>query len=106
MKKKRFLDSEDKEFFSLTSKAIFTNPFSEEWEKIKINFKFGKNQEETEQEHYISAVFEPLNERLRKLEEKGGIALDMYSDEDRTLLKNAFLFRAYHLFVSQLDELI
>jgi hypothetical protein len=41
MKAKRYLNSKDKEFFSLASKAIFTNPFSEEWEEIKKGeFKF------------------------------------------------------------------
>jgi sigma-54 dependent transcriptional regulator, flagellar regulatory protein len=106
MKVKRHLDSKDKEFFSLASKAIFTNPFSEEWKEIKKYFKLEKAGKEIEQEHYISAVFEPLNERLTKLAEKGGIALDVYSEDDRLLLKNALLFRAYHLFVPQLDELI
>jgi len=105
--KPRHLNAEDKNFFTLAAKIIFTNPFSSEWDELKKNFQGRESSASKEPPtHFMEAFFEPLKLRLTRLEKKGPLVLQHYSREDRELLEYAFLFHIYRRHVVDIETLI
>ncbi len=104
--KRNQLKAEDKKFFTLAAEIIFTNPFSDEWNVLKNNFFNEKPPKKRQPMHFMEAFFEPLNDRLTRLEKQGKVVLASYSEEDRQLLEYAFLFHIYRRYVPDIEKLI
>ncbi len=96
------LEPDDRHFLSLVAKAIFTNPFSDEYAEI---YSLAGPEQDSDA-HRLNSIVPLLNERLQKLEARGQTTVQSFTGKDRTLVENAFLFQAYHACVDDFDELI
>ena len=107
MPNKHSLDTEARQFFSLLSKVIFTNPFNvvdsevEQLTGAPVAFPV-----EAEHEHVFSALSPLVDERLTKLARKGVKTLDHVVSEHQLVMRHAFLFQVYHRYVHEFDTLI
>lgn len=107
MASKYSLDIEARQFFSLLSKVIFTNPFSvtrsdvEQLTGSAVAFPL-----EDEDEHVFSALAPLVDERLAKLAQKGVETLDHVASEHQLVMRHAFLFQTYHRYIAEFDRLI
>ncbi|MCZ6597601.1 MAG: sigma 54-interacting transcriptional regulator [Planctomycetota bacterium] len=79
------LRSRERAFFDRVARAVFTNPFGEEWEEIDRR---------------------PVRASIEKLEREHAADLALYGGEDAEALTYAFLFDAYYRFRDDFDRLI
>ncbi len=100
------LQAEDRDFFSLWARAIFTNPFSDERAESEALISHFLSPASGKRRHRFTAMLPALNSRLRRLERRGLDVLQCFQGEDRTLVEYAFLFQVYHQHLHELDELI
>lgn len=99
------LHHDDRAFFALIAKVIFTNPFAVDHSEVEVLASTTAIRNRA-YDHLFSALLPALNERFRRLEQQGLATLTPFTGEDRTLLEHAFLFDIYHRFLSELDALI
>ncbi|NIR32664.1 MAG: sigma-54-dependent Fis family transcriptional regulator [Gammaproteobacteria bacterium] len=104
------LSSDDRRFFSVLARIIFTNPFGEERAEVEALASAGEVPTHRDAggvgEHHFGKIVPALDARIEKLEGRGLGRLDKFSGTDRTLLEHAYLFQIFHLFVDDLDRLI
>jgi DNA-binding NtrC family response regulator len=100
------LQPEDREFFSLWARMIFTNPFSDERAESEALLSLPQGRAPGKGRHPFTAMLPALNSRIRGLERRGVGVLQRFQGEDRTLVEYAFLFQVYHQYLDDLDELI
>jgi hypothetical protein len=103
-KANRQLRHEEREFFSLVERAVFANPFSEEREEIdrRIAGRFpGGTVEET-----LQRAIREITVRIDRFEQQGRGDIRTFSDKDRPLVENVFLYDFFHRFLDRFDELI
>ena len=103
MKSNKRISQEDKNFFSLVVKAIFTNPFSDERGRVveqAISEKSDPN------DHVLKGLLPEIDRRLSSLEQKGLKTIAGFSAEDRDLIKYVFLLKSFLGFVREIDDLI
>ena len=100
------LNPEDRHFFSLVARVIFTNPFSVEQAEIEALVSPESMRTHKRHEHIFTALLPDLNERFARLEQRGLGTLHPFQGQDRELLENAFLFHTYHRFIKAIDGLI
>ncbi len=96
------LAPDDRHFLSLVAKAIFTNPFSDEYAEIYSLV----GPEQDVEAHRLGSIVPLLDERLQVLERRGQSTIQAFTGKDRTLVEHAFLFQIYHACVDDFDELI
>jgi len=104
MDKMKRLSSEDREFFSLVTQAMFANPFSEEREAA--DSKIAGNKRTVSSSQLVQRSVESLRERMNKFEKKTTANLQEYEGDDQTLLRNALLYFFYYKFIEQCDQFI
>ncbi len=103
---KSTLSSQDRSFLELLSKAISTNPFSEERTMIDARLA-GTSYDEMQASDRQVALFLPrIAERLEKLAEKGFHKIQSLSGTDRLHIEYAWLFLVYHQHLNAFDALI
>ncbi len=103
MKSKK-LSPNDKEFFSLVSKAVFANPFSRQ--RIEIDQKIsGKTDTQSWPEIRPEAIKE-VTRRIEKLDKSGPAKITDFKQNDRDLIKYVLLFDVYYGFCDKFDGLI
>jgi DNA-binding NtrC family response regulator len=96
------LQSADRSFFRLVGQAAFSNPFSEERDELDREVARVTG----DVPDLIAAVTERVSTRLLRVEVEGRIDLSHYETGDRSLLRHAILFDAFHQFIPQLDRFI
>ncbi|MEE8481618.1 MAG: sigma 54-interacting transcriptional regulator [Desulfobacterales bacterium] len=106
MKTKARLNSEERNFFILITKAILSNPFLDERDEILIQIIPGFTKEIKSRMIELELIATTLNERIDRLERKGLYQIQHFKEEDRQLLRDAFLLQTYRLFVKDFDKLI
>lgn len=103
MPAKTTLAAKDREFFQWVAAAAFTNPFSAR--RLEFDHKIAGTtfNDETERAEFLKRT---VSARVEKLAADGLADLRRFAGEERELMRNAFLFEAYHLYFERLDELI
>ena len=103
MEKKARLTEYQRDFFSLVSDAVVTNPFSD-W-RIELDMKIAGFFPEIQGENVIDKTLEGVMLRILELE-KLGLTINSFEGHDRTLVENAFLFDFFYRFREKFDHLI
>ena len=92
------LNTEDRDFFSIVIKAIYTNPFSDERADILEQISPGFKHEGT--------IAPGLNKRIEQLKKKDLTKIQQLKGKDRHLVSHAFLYKTFLQFFSELDNLV
>ncbi|MFH0812908.1 MAG: sigma 54-interacting transcriptional regulator [Pseudomonadota bacterium] len=92
------LSAEDRRFFSLVVKAIYTNPFLDERAEILEQISPGFKKQGT--------TAPALNKRIDQLESGGLSKIQHFQEEDSRLILHAYLYQVFVRFSSDLDNLI
>ena len=95
---------QDKEFFSLVSRAAFSNAFSDE--RIELDNMIGKCPADLSITERLEFVTGMVKERVKKLEALGIADIRLYINDERIMMQSAFMFEIYYLFSKQFDRLI
>lgn len=103
MTKKNSLTERQRDFFSLVSDAIFTNPFSD-WRET-IDIKIAGFFPEHSGENIIDRTIQGVMIRIAELE-KQGLNINNFTGPDKTLVENTFLFDFFYKFREKFDHLI
>jgi len=100
---KRKLNDNDREFFSLVSRAAFANPFSLTRFEIDkaITQKTAKNWLEIRPE-----VISKVSGRIAELDKEKIADIRDFQKNDSLIIQHAFLFQEYHLVNEDFDKLI
>ncbi len=103
MAKMMKLAAEDRQFFQLVSEAAFSNPFSEQRDRLDLQLAgvtgFSKEQ-------VLRKAIESVTQQMRAIEKSGRASLSLYAGEDRECLAFGMLFAQYHRYYDAFDELI
>lgn len=98
------LTPHDREFFTLVSRATFTNPFSDQ--RVEIDRRISRSKPDAAWvEVKPEAVHEVAN-RIAKLDANGTVTINDFPEADRRLVEHLFLFDVYHQFDKKFDDLI
>jgi len=100
------LDSEDRNFFNLVTKAILSNPFLDERDKILLQIIPGLTKVSKSRTIELSKIAPAINERLARLERKGHGKIQHFDKKDRQFVKDAYLLLVYIQFLNDFDEMI
>ena len=106
MKASVSLNGEDRDFFTLVTEAILTNPFLEERAEVLAQTVPGLIPDRKRPELRLLAILPALNDRIGQLERKGLSRIKHFHKEDRQLLRDSFLLQVYLQFLHKFDELI
>jgi DNA-binding NtrC family response regulator len=98
------LSAADRSFFGLVTRAAFSNPFSDDREKLDLAIADCSPQ--VAYDERVDRVIERVRERVAKLAVAGRADLRRYRGEDRASLQSAFLFDVFHYFYDHFDHLI
>lgn len=97
------LTEEQRNFFSLVSDAIYTNPFSDT--RHDIDVRIAGLFPEVKEDHLIDKTLDEVRRRLAEIERKGG-DIQTFQGRDRYLVENAFLFDFFYRYRERFDTLI
>lgn len=103
MPKKSKLSEEQRNFFSLVSEAIYTNPFSDK--RQEIDLRIAGLFPEVPGAGLIEKTLEEVQARLRELE-NNECDINSFQGNDQDLVENAFLFDFFYRFRDRFDHLI
>jgi len=98
------LSTDDREFFTLVSKALFANPFSEE--RVEIDRKIAGQTENVNWRQVVPAAVAEVAKRIERLDEKGTAKIGDFKGDEQGLIQHVFLFDVFHRVVHEFDELI
>jgi hypothetical protein len=104
MATKRPLRSEERDFFTLVSRAAFANPFSDE--RGEIDLQISGVDAWASPEERIKAVMREVSRRIGELESDGIADISLYYGDDRNMIEKVFLFELFYLFKDRFDQLI
>jgi len=98
------LDPEERDYFALVNRAVLTNPFSDQRERLdrEIAGRLPGN----DREHPIDVTIREVSSRLKRLRKAGRLDISRYSGEDRQVLERTLAFDIFYRHVDQLDQLI
>jgi transcriptional regulator with AAA-type ATPase domain len=102
MAAKTRIQPQDREFLQWVSSAAFANPFSEERYELDLKIA-GRFRNEDERAAFLTRA---VSDRVQKLEREGSATLLGYTGDDRGVMRNVFLFEAFHRFYEKLDQVI
>lgn len=100
---KKKLNSKDREFFSLVSRAAFTNPFS------RKRFEIDKELTRKTAENWIEIrpeVIRQVSGKISELDQAGFATIADFTGSDHPIIRHAFLFDEYHRLNGNFDDLI
>jgi transcriptional regulator with PAS, ATPase and Fis domain len=100
------LDGEDRNFFTLVTQAILTNPFMGERAEVLAQTVPDFTPDSKRPEFKLLSILPVLDDRIGQLERKGLSQIKHFSKEDRQLLKDSFLLQVYLQLLHKFDELI
>ncbi len=96
------LTAAERAFFREVSEAAFANPFSVQRRQLESRITGGTLLEIER----VPRLRDAVSARVAKLERAGKAHLKQYSGDEQFVMRNTFLFEAYHFFCDALDELI
>jgi DNA-binding NtrC family response regulator len=103
MSKKIKLSEQQRNFFSLVSEAVYTNPFSDT--RQDIDLRIAGMFPDVPGSRLIDKTVEEVSARLEALETHGA-GINAFQGADRNLVENAFLFDFFYRFRDRFDRLI
>ena len=101
--KNPYLSSGDRKFYQLLEKAAFYNPFGPEREVV-IQQLTGISDVVGDKLKELSIPI--VQERINKLDVEGTVNFNIYTGEDKRLVRIALLYDAFHRFHNKFDILI
>jgi len=100
----RRLTPEDRAFFALVARAVFTNPFGSE--RAEADREIARAGPSAGGEAGLAGSLAHVARRLAELERRSGLDLRAYAPEDREVLEYALSFDLYYRTTDALDDLI
>src|SRR5688572_10397699 len=100
----RKLRDSDRTFFSLVTRATFSNPFGDR--RAELDRTMARAYAAPGGGPDLVRVLGHLDARLTALDVRSAELLRAYAADDRALLENAVLFQVFHKYTDALDELI
>lgn len=102
--KTKTLSSNDIEFFSLVSRAAFTNPFSEE--RAELDRKISGSTRSAPWRDIVPEAVREVNKRIERLDGRSPAKIKDFRKDNQDLIRHVFLFVFFHQFARQFDQLI
>ena len=99
------LQDQDRQFFKLVADATFTNPFSEERQRIDRQVA-GVLKTEDAWRKIVPLAVEAIQQRLNQLDTETPRRIQDFDKKDARLMRYTFLFEVYHKHVMTFDEFI
>jgi len=106
MSEPNHLTPEEREFFTLVARVIFSNPFSSERDQVESLLGHHVRFTRQPEGHHFAAIVPTLRARLADLAGRGIADIRAVQGEDRRLVEYAHLFDRYHQYSPSLDALI
>lgn len=100
---KKLLSPDERNFLQKVSAATFSNPFSEDRERLDEEMSGVSSLGDLER---VEAVTQRVTNHINALRTGRKADLRLYRGEDRRLIRNLFIFHVYHLFRVRFDEFI
>ncbi len=97
------LNSSDRDFFGLISRAAFSNPFGEERDELDCAIT---GERSGTAPGILEKISRDLDQRIRKLGKANQASIKPFSGRDRELCSTAYLFQAFHIHTENFDKLI
>ncbi len=104
MDKKKNLTGKEREFFSLVSRAVFANPFSDE--RRQFNFEISGLPPGTASDKVQAGFIQVVDRKIKEFEKQGRASINSFSGDDYERVKNSLLFHAYYQHAPAFDRLI
>lgn len=101
---KQRLDADERNFFSLVSRAVVTNPLSPE--RAEVDCQIAGLQRQKAGVNLVEAAIQAVDQHIRQLAARKKTDINAFGEQDRKLLRYAFLFDVFHRFIPQFDSLI
>lgn len=98
------LDPEELEYFELVNRAVLSNPFSAE--RDRIDKEIADRLPGNDRVEQIDAAIREVSSRLRLLRRKGRLDVSRYAGADRRILERSLAFDVFYRYVDDLDKLI
>jgi hypothetical protein len=98
------LDARERSFFSRVSRAVFTNPFTEE--RVRLDLEIAGRSEPLPEAERIRSANAEINARIEHMERTHRADIRQYRGKDRVLLETSFLFEFFHRFLERFDHFI
>lgn len=102
--KARSLSESDREFFTLVSRAAFTNPFSRA--RLEIDRKITGDTSGRPWVGIRPSAISEVSSRIEKLDADKPVRIPDFRASERLLLEHVFLFDEYHKLNAPFDDLI
>jgi DNA-binding NtrC family response regulator len=104
MKTQSRLNTKERDFFSLVTRAVYANPFSET--RSELDLKISGLQPTVSESERIEKAIHEVAKRIERLERQGRDNINLFSGHDRVLVETSFLFEFFHQFLAQFDRFI
>lgn len=98
------LSPEERAFFQLVARTAFSNPFSEERERL--NRELAGTDRPMSRNELLGVMCDRVSARLKKLSTREPLRRTSFVQKDRDMLEAALLFEVYHRHVGDFDALI
>ncbi len=104
MKNTLLLTPAERDYFKTVAQAAFTNPFSPA--RIELDRKIAGTDAAMSWDDLVELAISRIAERIASLKKAGRDDLERYGEDDRELLRTAFLFDIYHRYRQIFDDFI
>jgi DNA-binding NtrC family response regulator len=98
------LGSEERRFFTLVSRAVFTNPFTDE--RAALDMEITGLPPSVPESKRTEILTGKLGQYIQRLDVEKRADIRGYSGEDRRLLETSLLFEFFHRFLDRFDRFI
>lgn len=98
------LSSQDREFFTIVSRAGFINQFSEE--RTELELQIAGLPPGVSRKERMEKVFHEVGNRIRQLESEAMADIGVFSGKDRQIMEKVFLWELFYRYKDKFDELI
>jgi len=96
------LDPEEREYFTLVNRAVLSNPFSAE--RDRIDKEIAGRLPGNDRIEQIDAAIREVSSRLKILRQKGRLDVGRYAGEDRRIMERSLAFDVFYSYVDELDK--
>ena len=88
MKTQSRLNTKERDFFSLVTRAVYANPFSET--RSELDLKISGLQPTVSESERIGKAIHEVAKRIERLERQGRDNINLFSGHDRVLVETSF----------------
>lgn len=104
MTKKLSLTAAQRDFFERVAQAAFINPFSPE--RLELDSEIAGTGASSSWDELVAQEIASIRSRLQELKDSGRADPGRYEQDDRNLLRTAFLFEIFHDYRASFDDFI